>query len=43
MQARNWSNYFLYWIFTHLTDGRHILEIDSNIFNFLVTGFGVSQ
>ena len=41
MHTRNFSKYFLHWIFNFLTDRRHFVKIDSSIFNILITSFGV--
>ena len=43
MHTLNFSKRFLYWIFSYLTDRRHFVQIDSNIFNILYTNFGVPQ
>ena len=41
MRTLNFYKRFLYWIFSHLTDRRHFVQIDSNISNILYTNFGV--
>ena len=43
MYTLNFSKRFLYWIFYHLQDRRHFIQIDSNISNILITSFGVPQ
>ena len=43
MRTLNFYKRFLYWIFSHLTDRRHFVQIDSNISNILYTNFGVPQ
>ena len=34
---------FLYWIFNYLADRQHFAQIDSSIFNILITNIGVPQ
>ena len=43
MHTLNFSERFLYWIFSYLTDRRHFVQTDSNISNILYTNFGVPQ
>ena len=35
--------FFIYWVFSYLTDRQHFVQIDSNISKILYTNFGVLQ
>ena len=43
MHTLNFSKCFLYWIFNHLPDRKHFVQIDSSISDILITNFGIHQ
>ena len=43
MHTLNYSKCFLYWIFNHLPDRKHFVQIDSSISDILITNFGIHQ
>ena len=43
MRTLSFSKRFLYWIFNYLTDRKHLVQIDLNILDILITSFGLPQ